>query len=74
MRALVDNGFACIRSPECVERFPIAVSCRRRDQWLLAAIVLRSALGWIADATAIRAAGGVKHEIRCRVFGELVTR
>lgn len=42
--------------------------------WLLAAIVVRSVLGWVADAMAIRAAGGVKHEIRSRVFGRLMDR
>lgn len=41
---------------------------------LLAVIVLRSALGWAADAAAARAAAGVKHEIRCRVYDRLLDR
>lgn len=40
--------------------------------WLLAAIGLRSVLGWAGEATAAHAAAGVKHEIRNRVFGRLL--
>jgi len=40
--------------------------------WLLAAVVVRSALGWGADAAAARAAAGVKVEIRSRVFAALM--
>lgn len=42
--------------------------------WLLAAIMLRSVLGWAADALAAHAAAGVKHEIRNRVFSRLIDR
>jgi len=42
--------------------------------WLLGAITLRAVLSWVADAAAARAAAGVKHEIRCRVFGRLMDR
>jgi ATP-binding cassette subfamily C protein CydD len=40
--------------------------------WLLAAIVARSVLGWGADVAAARAAAGLKHEIRSRVFAALL--
>jgi len=40
--------------------------------WLLAAIVVRSLLAWAADVAAARAAAGVKHEIRSRVFAHLM--
>ncbi len=40
--------------------------------WLLGAIVLRAGLSWATDAAAARAAAGVKHEIRSRVFASLM--
>jgi ATP-binding cassette subfamily C protein CydD len=40
--------------------------------WLLTAIVVRAALGLGADAAAARAAAGIKHEIRSRVFASLM--
>jgi len=40
--------------------------------WLLAAIVVRAVLSWAVDAAAARAAAGVKHEIRSRVFASLM--
>jgi len=40
--------------------------------WLLGAIVLRAVFSWAADAAASRAAAGVKHEIRSRVFASLM--
>jgi len=42
--------------------------------WLLAAIGVRALLGWLSDVAAARAAAGVKHELRCRVFGRLLER
>ena len=40
--------------------------------WLLGAIVVRAGLSWATDAAAARAAAGVKHEIRSRVFASLM--
>jgi len=41
---------------------------------LLAAITLRALLSWAADASAARAAAGVKHELRRRAFARLMER
>lgn len=40
--------------------------------WLLGAIVLRAACSWATDVAAARAAAGVKHEIRSRVFASMM--
>lgn len=41
---------------------------------LLAAIAVRSLLGWAADAFSAHAAAGVKHGLRTRVFSHLIDR
>jgi ATP-binding cassette subfamily C protein CydD len=42
--------------------------------FMIAVIAVRAALGWIADAFAARAAAGVKHELRGRVYSHLLDR